>query len=139
MRISFTIETSRDGRADRVADADALSSARRILADAWERANESGIDPDEAARRHNWVGGAVRIYATVAGMDPAAVLDELKSALPAIAPSVSRRSGPYDGLGMRFVPTKPKQSKPHPGAQRPVDAAVPGDDAAEATSDNTTG
>lgn len=84
---------------------------------AWGDANDPAIDLDEQAKRMQWIGGAVKLYAVMSGRDPS----DVTASLP---PAASASTDRYSVVPGRMRPVETKRPPKHPGAQRPVEPTV---------------
>lgn len=86
-----------------------------LIEDAWRKATDPGIDSDERRRRHNWVGGALAVYALFTGESASVLRERLQSDRPVpVNPILDQVPTFQEG---RSTPPPPR----HPGAQVPVE------------------
>lgn len=116
MKVNLSITTGKDDKEQ--APAIDYSAARRELEDAWSKATEPDLAPEESNRRLAWVGGAIKIYALISGESPESIQNSLSSSVsPTTQPTVPSR---YAALIPAVAPSTSRRPPKHPGAQRPV-------------------
>ena len=114
MRLTLTIESRRHGHNRSVNKPDTTAAWERLV-DAATRARDASIDATERAKRLNWLGGAIVLYALLTGDDAEQVRERL-SAGATSEPDSAAQAMPQFREG-RSTPPPPR----HPGAQRPVE------------------
>jgi hypothetical protein len=120
MKITVEIVSSRhnEKRARRARRGPDDTAGWSLIDDAWAKATEPGIDPDDRRRRQNWVGGALAVFAALTGQDAAALRDRLESKRP--VPQAQAAEPAAQMPVFREGRSTPPPPRP-PGAQRPVE------------------